>query len=593
LASFQHPASLNEYQRYSQACSILRSTSRARNKAWFQEALDLDFQVHLRSEGGGLVSRIYNRKTSEWSEGSPITTDIFRDGEKAVVFANQLIDLAKQARANALGVILYIADEFATAELRSEFDNPGDLAELRGTAETNPAAIFEGASVSSDSQSFRVLPYPAAGGDAIATAISLSRQHAAFFDRLRETGEEQNFPVIAHALSAPLIALMALPEGAKPAKNKPFLAVLYYSPFTVMGFFNEHGDLRLLRTIQHRGQRRPMNLRDIATTTLAALEFSDPDVFILPLTRQADPSVMVDLQNTFPHARVDTVDWTQTPFSHRSIPAYCPELLIATRGADPTATSFSQTFEMFAGEKWVYQNFLPIPPEVAEIYPSRSEVQLLRTIRLARVALIALALLTVGWASMDVWGKVRQSAWKFQPEQAVSVQKRAGALTTERQQIEHWDNLLDDRSKAWASMELLCRLFPENSGLLVKGFGHTVRPEPAPGKPKVGFVKEWRISGYARDEALERLNLINSREGITALFSEVARDTGNEAFRTDIGNRSVLVNVRQQENNSFKRRPAEDMQASDTTTYPFAFDLTITQRFEATDPLALNATKAP
>jgi hypothetical protein len=53
------------------------------------------------------------------------------------------------------------------------------------------------------------------------------------------------------------------------------------------------------------------------------------------------------------------------------------------------------------------------------------------------------------------------------------------------------------------------------------------------------------------------------------------------------------VNVRQQENNNFKRRPAEDMQANDTTTYPFAFDLTITQRFEATDPLALNATKAP
>ncbi len=32
---------------------------------------------------------------------------------------------------------------------------------------------------------------------------------------------------------------------------------------------------------------------------------------------------------------------------------------------------------------------------------------------------------------------------------------------------------------------------------------------------------------------------------------------------------------------------------SDESTYPFTFDLTITQRFEATDPLALAVPKAP
>jgi hypothetical protein len=31
----------------------------------------------------------------------------------------------------------------------------------------------------------------------------------------------------------------------------------------------------------------------------------------------------------------------------------------------------------------------------------------------------------------------------------------------------------------------------------------------------------------------------------------------------------------------------------DDTTYPFTFDLTITQRFEATDPLAINSAKIP
>jgi len=32
---------------------------------------------------------------------------------------------------------------------------------------------------------------------------------------------------------------------------------------------------------------------------------------------------------------------------------------------------------------------------------------------------------------------------------------------------------------------------------------------------------------------------------------------------------------------------------SDESSYPFTFDLTSTQRFEATDPMALNVPKAP
>ena len=593
MASFQNPRLLNEAKRYSQACAILRSTSRARNKAWFQEALELDYQLHLRSEGGAIVSRIFDRKTGNWSDGPPVLSEVLRDGEKAAAFANQVIELARQARANSLGVILYLADEFATAELRSDYDNPADLAELRATAVTDPASLFEGASVSSDEQSYRLFPYPAAGGEAIATGIAISKQHGLFFEQLRLASEEQNFPVIAHALSAPLVALLAVPEAAKPTPNKPFIVVLYYSPFTVIAFFNEHGDLRLLRTIQHRGQRRPLNLRDITTTTLAALELSEPDVFILPLTRSADPTVVVDLQSKFSKSRVDTVDWTQTAFSHRDIPAYCPEFLIATRPASEAITGFSSSYESLVTEKWVQQNFLPIPLEIAEIYPTHSEVNLLRTIRLARVAVALVALLAILWALSGLFKMTRQPAWAFQPQEATTVQKRLAGLTLERQQIEHWDNLLEDRSKGWAAMELLCRLFPENSGLLVKGFNHTTRPESAPGKAKVGFVKEWRISGYTREEGLERLNTINSRDGINAIFAEVAKVTGNEAYRPDVGNRSVLVNVRSQENNAFRARPVEDLVASDTTSYRHTFELIITQRFEASDPLALNVSKAP
>jgi hypothetical protein len=109
----------------------------------------------------------------------------------------------------------------------------------------------------------------------------------------------------------------------------------------------------------------------------------------------------------------------------------------------------------------------------------------------------------------------------------------------------------------------------------------------------VGFIKEWKITGFARDEALETLNTLNTREGIAACFSEIALITGSSAFTQNTGNRNLTVNVRTQENNTFKPTPLEDSSATDESSYPFSFDLTITQRFESTDPMALSVPKVP
>jgi hypothetical protein len=166
-------------------------------------------------------------------------------------------------------------------------------------------------------------------------------------------------------------------------------------------------------------------------------------------------------------------------------------------------------------------------------------------------------------------------------------------MTQERKKAEHWGNLLDDRSKAWVAMESLSRMFPENGGMLVKTYTHSAKPENTPGQAKAGFVKEWKITGFARDEALDYLNTLNTREGISAHFSEIARITANPAFNPATGNRSIAVNVRTQENSTFKPVPLEESSVADESTYPFTFDLTITQRFEATDPLAIMVPKAP
>jgi hypothetical protein len=142
-------------------------------------------------------------------------------------------------------------------------------------------------------------------------------------------------------------------------------------------------------------------------------------------------------------------------------------------------------------------------------------------------------------------------------------------------------------------MEMLVRFFPERSGFLVKTFQHSVNPENVPGQAKTGFVKQWRINGLAREEALEKLADLNTREGITAAFAEIARVTGNQSFRTDLTSRSLVVNIKTLENSAYKPMPPEEITMEAEETYPFLFDLTITQRFESDDPLAITSYAAP
>jgi hypothetical protein len=248
---------------------------------------------------------------------------------------------------------------------------------------------------------------------------------------------------------------------------------------------------------------------------------------------------------------------------------------------------------MLRKEKWAYQDFLPTSREIAEIYPDITEMKLLRALRLARVAVIFITLLSLAYLGMGVMELVRREEWQLSTVETDTIKSRLAKLTSERKKIEHWDNLLSDRSKAWVAMEALARMFPANGGMLVKSYSHDSKPETTPGQAKVGFVKEWKITGYARDEALDYLNTLNTREGITAHFADVSKITGNDAFNPDVGNRNISVNVRTQENGGYKPIPLEESAIEDESTYPYTFDLTITQRFEATDPLAVNVPKAP
>lgn len=595
MVAYPHPAGLNPWQRFRQAGAILRGTSRASNPAWYLSALELDLQLHLRADGSRIDSRLFDRRTGQWSAGPAVNDSAATDLTLVPAFAAEVIAAAQRANANSIGVILHLADEFATSELKPELDNPGALAELRKTIQDDPKSVLDDSSVSAADSSWRLIPYPAAGSDMIATTICISRVWSAFLAELRKAGEQQNFPVITLGVSAPLICLLSLPALKTDELSRPLIAVLPYPRFTLLAFFNEHGDLRLLRTLQHRGQRRPTNLRHAASTTAAALELADPEVFLLNVGDHADPQLAADLQLVFPAASIREIDWATTPFHLSSEGNICPEPLIATGLAVPSTTPLgaSHTFAVLRDEGWAVQDFLPVAAEAAEVYPAKGEMKLLRAARYARLAVVGLALLALGSFTMEIFGLIRQPEWAFDKESAKIDNQRLAYVTSERGRIDHWENLLQDRSKAWAAMELLSTLFPDQGGFLVRTFDHKTSTTSAPAQAMNGFSREWKITGLAREDALERLAQLNTRDGISAVFDEVVALTGNESFRTDLASRSLVVNIRTLENASYRPGPLDESSRLDDSTYPFSFDLTLTQRFESSDPMAINAAKAP
>ncbi|MBK1827045.1 hypothetical protein [Haloferula rosea] len=595
MVAYQHPSELNPLQRYRQASAILRGTSRASNDGWYDNPLDHEFQLHLHIDGTRVESITFHRPTDTWAPGPQIDEDLILDPSRVPDFAEEVITLAKQVDAKSVGIILHIADEFATTEIKPELDNPGALNELQEAIQTDPKSVLDDGSLSAEDHSWRLIPYPAAGSDTIATAVTLSKHAADFADALRSHGAAKNFPVATLSVSAPLLTLIALPELRPNSNGKSFLTVLNYARFTVLAFFNEHGDLRLLRTLQHRGQRRPSNLRHAAATTAAAMEMSAPDILIFPLAGEPDPQMTSDLEQVFEHSEIVEIDWTKTPYHNDKLAGSTPEMRIATEYKKEIDSPLAQahTFVTLRNDGWALQDFLPMDSVNAETFPSRSEMKLLRASKYARHGLIVVTILALFWVGLGLLGMVRQPEWTFKSNEATVLNNRLAALGKERQRILHWDNLLEDRSKGWTSMEMLSRFFPERSGFIITGYSHTATPEKTAGQARIGFIKQWRFTGLALEDSLETLADLRSRDGISSAFSEIARVTGNQAFQPDLPTRSVFINVKTQENGAYKPLPPESMVVTDPSHYPYQFELTITQRFEADDPLALNVTAAP
>lgn len=582
----QHPSEMNLLQQYLRTTKLAKSTSRMKNPAWYQAALDLDLQLHcyLRNEGDPIYY-IFNKTSNSYLKVDGPGQRQVSLNEELEKFIQEVLshDVAKKAK--SLGVVFYLADELSIASLGPEHQNPVEIDNLRKLMIEEPTEVLDDKTVSSETHAWRLLPYPGApAGNEFATAVAVSRKHDETLRKIREIGNATNFPILTCALSAPLCMISSLPWFTT-AKETGTIGVYNYEAFTVLAFHNKHGDLMMVRYMPHTsGAKTPSNMGPAAMASATAFELIDPEINVVSMVGNDVEGMVISLQGSMPGSEILMVD-TQEILKEKSMPEEIPfELVVATAQLDPEVypMAANATFALFNEEGWHLQDFLSPDQEEVELYPSQEDMKLLKLVRRLKWAAAFVLLGVLGYAGYSSWSKVKSPAWthKKQNNQATAL-----TLKTELKRHEHWNNLLMDRSKAWMSMELVARLTPSDGSVILKDVKHRVDQKIESKEKKYGFRKEWVINGFMNEKGLPHLEKYSTREGINRLFREVAEVTGSHAYIPDVGNRDVTVNLTQRSNPTYNtvnpQRPSD--------RYRLAFTMTISQTFTGKDDLALGA----
>lgn len=576
------PAQLSAWQRFLQARRLHRETTRSKNVDWYRDALELECQLHLFLEG----EEISEAHICFGKEGRKnwvrVSTPSLQASEEEIGEYISEIRGEFNGKPRSLAVILHLADEFAISELARANECPEDLKALSNQLINTPQEVLEDHSISVDELSFRLLPYPGAqSGQLFGCAITISRKCQAYLRQIRAISETLNFPIRTCALSAPLVALAALPQLASQLPSQPFSIFFSYSAFSVIAFFTAEGELVMLRSVRHHAGGAPPHVGRIMQTMAAALELPEPLVYILPLSREETNHGLPEL----PGAAI--LNWRESSWFDPEVPLEFQgpsSLLIDEEGEGLAA---SETFRGMAEQKWVTQDFLPATPEETELYPSQTEMKILRYGSAALRVGVAALVLFLGWTGIRAIRIINDEAWHQTGEVSREGNK---ILSSEIRRYEQWSSLLADRSKAWVSMELVNQIFPDPESVILSEANHRVRPEVVNEKDKkAGVVKEWTINGVSNAEALNHLTVISTTEGMGKVFEVVRKHTGDESLRTDLPSRTLLVNLLTSENKRFKL----DGGTKPEERFAHNFRLTITQRITAEDPIAIPITAVP
>lgn len=636
---------LSPYKRYQQALSIFNTTSRASNPHWYTDALAIETQLHVFiGSDTGAISYILNQREGSWSKGPNLTPKMMSEPDQLEEVLEALIETEVKARKPALGIILYIADEFNTAELGQDYQNPAEVTELRDLIIEDPSAVLDDRTLSNDTHTWRIFPYPgAAGGNQFATAISFSRRHENFITNARAYGEKNNIPIRTRAISAPLCTITALPWLLEKTPDNGFVTALHYPRFTVLSFFNNAGDLVLIRTLQHHGNMAfPPNIGGAIMTTAHSLELTNPHIFILPMAGRPPEGMSETLTTSMPNSQIITLSPTSSPLHIPTAPNSSPkndlpgvtrawkwsdlhavpaeeatpeqaektpesaipgvtrpwkiqdmeavsmlqqvrlEVVAITNppAASQSALASSHTFSILIGEMWPIQDFLPCSKEQRALYPNALEMRMLKLSQYLKLAGIAAAAGFICFTGWKYWQTRQHEAWDYKPELAA---QKLVLLKNQEKEFVLYEEVMKERSKAWTTMESIFYIFPPEANILLSNFTYNIAKLSDFRSDRVGFVKNNKITGFAPYESLDYLNRLNTEAGLKGIYAAIAEATNDESFVLEPGDRLPQINLQTEENRSYNI----DAQPGSKNSFPYIFTLNIKQPYSSEDALAL------
>lgn len=613
------PGELKPSDIYRQACSVASKTSRSSDVDWYRAPEELACQWHLWFDGGQeVVSAAFSRQENRWRPGPQLQLAVLTTGEGVKeLLGDFLSDKFFGTKPKSLGVILHVADEFGLSEIvdtgESGMEGADDFNVLRYNLMDEPLEVLADREVSTESASWRLLPFwGALQGQGRCVAIALTRAREAFLKTLMTCGEELRMPIRVAVACAPVEALAGLPL-ARPEQAGGCLVVLPYARLTAVFAINTDGELRVARSLSHRGGSFvPAGFGDILWNMAIGAELAGgdhggkPKILLVSPNTRALQAAAEDLE-MFSMSRqpldCQTLDLSTLP-TLADVPGHRLEFMTYDTGALDHARAAAGPLiatDTFASlwQGWAHQNFMDTA-RLDTLYPTRNDLKLLRISRWL-VGLLVAALVGTGcYGTWSLLTAMKHPSWHLTTDEVQQGKARNTLLLNEQRQIDLTGKLMLPRSRGWVTLEFLLQLFPEDSGVRVESYnygadaarsaassprGKAVEPEFS------GLSRSWQIKGLVKPKAMELLSAINSQRGVSAFFEKMAAATGDDSYSPS-AERQITVSLTQGRNPRYDPQASQaDMARDPALAFPFNFEITLVQTLTEKDPLALPLVK--
>ncbi|CAN5753402.1 hypothetical protein BH11VER1_BH11VER1_34500 [soil metagenome] len=497
----------------------------------------------------------------------------------------------------SIGVIYHVADELGVVDITPEYETPEDFETVRQGLLDEPIAYLSDKKVNPENTAWRLLPFQdALENQQKAVAIAVSRERDKLKLILEKFSVLQNIPVHLSVMSAPLEALAALNLILPETDQRGRLMVLVYAKFTVLFALKPNGHLVQARSVNHRANSLvPPNIGDLIANTAMAVDMPDALVYIVGASDTPSAPLLTELENyskTRLPIRYQWVDSRELP-EVSAMPGKRVEFLVHDSSQyDAIKKNSAIATSEVSQLAWFLQDFTAASVGEASIYPTQGDMRL---VQLGSLLTRGMAFVLIGlfiYTIYTVYVVMDGAAWQLPSTEVGRSEMMMKKLVAEDKVVKYTRELVAPRSRGWLVMEMMLHVFTGKPGLKVESFEYAISPVVKQNAEKAGWVRTWKIKGYAQTSASSNLEKMNSEKGIGEIFQEFYNTKGDITAEVIEASRSIEVSINQSANSAYQRGLDPKKQARDTiATYPVSFDAVITQFFNGTDIIAMDTKK--